>query len=78
MTGMGMGVRELIELFDLERIELDLFRGYSPNDGWYRVYGGQVLGQALAAASRTVDDRSCHSFHAYFLRAGDPKVPILY
>ena len=75
---MGTGVEELIELFDLERIELNLFRGHSPDDGWRRIYGGQVLGQALAAASRTVDDRSCHSFHAYFLRAGDPKVPILY
>ena len=75
---MGTGVKELLELFELERIELNLFRGHSPDDGWHRVYGGQVLGQALAAASRTVDERSCHSFHAYFLRAGDPKVPILY
>ena len=73
-----MRVEDLIELFDLERIELDLFRGFSPDDGWSRVYGGQVLGQALAAASRTVDERGCHSFHAYFLRAGDPTVPILY
>ena len=71
-------ITELIELFNLERIELNLFRGHSPSDGWHRVYGGQVLGQALAAASRTVDGRDCHSFHAYFLRAGDPKVPILY
>lgn len=71
-------IKELLKLFDLERIELNLFRGFSPDDGWRRIYGGQVLGQALAAASRTVDDRSCHSFHAYFLRAGDPKVPILY
>ena len=71
-------ITELIELFDLEGIELNLFRGYSPSDGRHRVYGGQVLGQALAAASRTVDGRDCHSFHAYFLRAGDPKVPILY
>ena len=75
---MGTEVREVVELFDLERIELNLFRGNSPNDSWHRVYGGQVLGQALAAASRTVDGRGCHSFHAYFLRAGDPKVPILY
>ncbi len=75
---MGAGVKELIGLFDLERIEVNLFRGHSPDDGWRRVYGGQVLGQALAAASRTVENRSCHSFHAYFLRAGDPKVPILY
>ena len=75
---MGTGVEDLIGLFDLERIELNLFRGHSPDDGWQRIYGGQVLGQALAAASWTVDNRGCHSFHAYFLRAGDPKVPILY
>ena len=75
---MGTGVKKLIELFDLERIELNLFRGHSPDDGWHRVYGGQVLGQALAAASRTVEGRVCHSFHTYFLRAGDPSVPILY
>ena len=75
---MGTGVKKLIELFDLERIELNLFRGHSPDDGWHRVYGGQVLGQALAAASRTVEGRVCHSFHTYFLRAGDPRVPILY
>ena len=76
--GAGTGVEDLLRLFDLERIERNLFRGYSPDDGWRRIYGGQVLGQALAAASRTVDERTCHSFHAYFLRAGDPQVPILY
>ena len=81
--GVGLGRRlemstGVEDLFALERIEMNLFRGYSPQDGWPRVYGGQVLGQALAAAVHTVDDRTCHSFHAYFLRAGDPKVPILY
>jgi len=50
----------------------------SPKDRWQRVFGGQVLGQALVAASRTVEERVCHSLHAYFIRPGDPKVPILY
>src|SRR5258705_2512982 len=69
---------ELLSLLDLESIENDVFRGVSPKDRWQRVFGGQVLGQALVAASRTVEDRNCHSLHAYFLPAGDPKVPILY
>lgn len=68
----------LIALLDLEQIEVNLFRGRSPQDGWQRVFGGQVLGQALVAAGRTVEGRAAHSFHAYFLRPGDPKVPILY
>jgi acyl-CoA thioesterase-2 len=68
----------LITLLDLEQIEVNLFRGRSPQDGWQRVFGGQVLGQALVAAGRTVEGRAAHSFHAYFLRPGDPKVPILY
>ena len=68
----------LLELLDLEKIEVNLFRGHSPDDRWQRVFGGQVIGQALVAASRTVEERSCHSLHAYFLRPGDPKVPILY
>jgi acyl-CoA thioesterase-2 len=71
-------LRGLIELLDLEPIEVNLFRGRSPQDGWQRVFGGQVLGQALVAAGRTVEGRAAHSFHAYFLRPGDPKVPILY
>ena len=69
---------ELLGLLDLERIEVNLFRGHSPTDRWQRVYGGQVIGQALVAANRTVKDRICHSLHGYFLRPGDPKVPILY
>ena len=68
----------LLELLDLETIERNIFRGVSPKDRWQRVFGGQVLGQALVAAGRTVEDRQCHSLHAYFLRAGDPKTPILY
>jgi acyl-CoA thioesterase-2 len=68
----------LLSLLDLEPIESNIFRGRSPKDRWQRVFGGQVLGQALVAASRTVEGRTCHSLHAYFLRAGDPKTPILY
>ncbi len=69
----------LISILDLEPLEVNLFRGRSPQDGWQRVFGGQVLGQALVAAGRTVDeDRTAHSFHAYFLVAGDPTRPIIY
>jgi acyl-CoA thioesterase-2 len=70
----------MLDLLDLEDIEVNLFRGGSPKERRQRVFGGQVLGQALIAAGRTVEDedRSCHSFHAYFLRPGDPKVPIVY
>ncbi|HEX2578050.1 MAG TPA: acyl-CoA thioesterase II [Aquihabitans sp.] len=72
-------VDELMQLLDLEDIERDVFRGVSPDIDVQRVFGGQVAGQALVAASRTVEaDRSIHSLHAYFLRPGDPKVPILY
>ena len=69
----------LLALLDLEKIEENVFRGLSPPERVQRVFGGQVLAQALVAAMRTVpDERACHSFHAYFLRPGDPKVPILY
>jgi acyl-CoA thioesterase-2 len=71
-------VAELITLLDLETVEVNIFRGTSPQDRSQRVFGGQVLGQALVAATRTVEDRLCHSLHAYFLLAGAPKVPILY
>jgi len=69
----------LLEVLDLEPLERNHFRGVSPPDGWQRVYGGQVLGQALTAAVRTVDEpRAAHSLHGYFLLAGDPAHPILY
>lgn len=69
----------LLEVLDLERLEVNLFRGISPQNGWQRVYGGQVLGQALVAAGRTVDEpRVAHSLHGYFLLAGDPTQPIIY
>jgi acyl-CoA thioesterase II len=73
-------VEELLSTLDLEQLEHNLFRGRSPQNGWQRVYGGQVVGQALVAADRTVDaqDRLAHSLHSYFLRPGDPKVPIVY
>ncbi len=66
-------IGEVLDLLDLEKIEENIFRGQSPEDRMQRVFGGQVLGQALVAASRTVEGRICHSFHGYFLRAGDPK-----
>ena len=68
----------LLGLLDLETLDVNLFRGQSPDEDWQRVFGGQVIGQALVAASRTVEARICHSLHAYFLRAGDPHVPIIY
>ena len=69
----------LLMLLDLEKIEENVFRGLSPPERVQRVFGGQVLAQALVAATRTVEtQRPCHSFHAYFLRPGDPSVPILY
>jgi len=71
---------DLVTLLDLEAIEVNIFRGTSPDEKRQRVFGGQVAGQALVAASRTIDqpDRLVHSLHAYFLRPGDPNVPILY
>ena len=76
MTGI---VAELLTLLDLERLETDLFRGFSPEQSWPRVFGGQVVGQALVAAARTVPStRPPHSLHAYFLLGGDPKAPIDY
>jgi acyl-CoA thioesterase-2 len=72
-------VDALCRLLDLEQIEVNIFRGVSPDEEVQRVFGGQVAGQALVAAARTVDeDRPVHSLHAYFLRPGDPRVPILY
>lgn len=71
-------VDALIDLLDLEPIEVNTFRAESPDEDRQRVFGGQVAGQALVAASRTVDAMSVHSLHAYFLRPGDPARPILY
>jgi acyl-CoA thioesterase II len=72
-------VDNLIHVLDLEPIEVNIFRGVSPKEDRQRVFGGQVAGQALVAAARTIDgDRPVHSLHAYFLRPGDPEIPILY
>lgn len=77
---MQTALDDLIRLLDLDPIEVNVFRGVSPQENRQRVFGGQVAGQALVAAARTVDDpgRHVHSLHAYFLRPGDPAVPILY
>ena len=75
---MGGAIEQLLGILDLEPLEHNLFRGRSPQVGWQRVFGGQVIGQALVAASRTVEDRAAHSLHAYFMRPGDPSVPIIY
>ena len=69
---------DLLKLLELERIEDRIFRGESRDLGGARVFGGQVLGQALTAASYTVQDRRVHSLHAYFLVAGDVNAPIVY
>ena len=68
-------VESLLNILDLEQLEQNLFRGRSPQNGWQRVYGGQVVGQALVAAARTVEaqDRHTHSLHSYFLLPGDPR-----
>jgi acyl-CoA thioesterase II len=71
-------IADLLSLLELERLEVNLFRGESRDIGSPQVFGGQVLGQALTAASRTVDGRIVHSLHAYFLRRGDFNAPIVY
>jgi acyl-CoA thioesterase-2 len=69
----------LVRLLDLEQIEQDIFRGMSTKSRWQRVFGGQVAGQALVAAGRTVPtERRVHSLHSYFVRPGDPTIPIVY
>jgi acyl-CoA thioesterase-2 len=73
-----MTADELVALFDLEPSGKDRFVGHSPQNGWKRVFGGQVLAQALVAAERTVVGRDPHSLHAYFLLGGDPRQPILF
>jgi acyl-CoA thioesterase-2 len=75
---MTSALDDLIQLLELEPLELNLFRGVSPDEDRQRVFGGQVAGQALVAAGRTVERGNVHSLHAYFLRPGDPTVPIIY
>lgn len=75
MTAMS----ELLDILDLEKLEHNLYRGRSPQVEWQRVFGGQTIAQALVAAQRTVPvERHVHSLHAYFMRPGDIKVPIVY
>ena len=69
---------ELCSLLDLEEIDLNIFRGQNERGQLHRLFGGQVLAQALVAAGRTVEDVLPHSLHGYFLRPGDPKLPVLY
>lgn len=75
---MSSSINYLTLLLDLESIEKNIFRGQSRDFGTAQVFGGQVLGQALAAASRTVEGRVVHSLHAYFLKRGDMQAPIIY
>jgi acyl-CoA thioesterase-2 len=75
---MSASLDFLVDLLDLEPIEVNIFRGIQPNEERQRVFGGQVAGQALMAAGRTVEHGRVHSLHSYFLRPGDPTVPILY
>ncbi len=76
---MGTALDELLALLELESLEVNLFRGLSPDEDRQRVFGGQVAAQALVAAGRTVGaDRGVHSLHSYFLRPGDPNVPIIF
>ena len=75
---MSEALKNLVELLDLERIEENLFRGQNEGDMRERLFGGQVAGQSLVAAGRTVEGRPPHSLHGYFLRGGDPRVPVVY
>ncbi|GIU22761.1 acyl-CoA thioesterase II [Shewanella colwelliana] len=76
---MSQVLNDLLSLLSLEQIEVGLYRGQSQDLGFGHVFGGQVMGQALSAAAQTVAaDRQVHSFHSYFLRAGDEKLPIVY
>src|SRR5204863_8834835 len=75
---MSKGLIDLISILDLEPIEVNLFRGNSPKTSWQRVFGGQVIGQAMVAACRTVEGRLPHSLHCYFILPGDPQIPIIY
>ena len=76
---MSASFDHLLDVLDLEPIEVNIFRGKQSTDNWQRVFGGQVIAQALVGAVRTVEtDFTAHSLHGYFMRPGDPKVPILY
>jgi acyl-CoA thioesterase-2 len=78
MTSKPHAFEELRQLLNLEQLEVNLFRGESRDIGAKRVFGGQVLSQAVLAAGQTIEGRLMHSLHAYFLRGGDPEAPIVY
>src|SRR6476469_4427741 len=74
-----MDTRTLCKTLSLERLEVNLFRGVTPDEeSRQRIYGGQVIAQSLLAAYETVEDRVCHSLHCYFIRPGDPLIPIVF
>ncbi len=75
---LGLTLDDLMEILDLEDLEENLYRGRIPSDSRDRVFGGQVVGQALVAAQRSVEGRPAHSMHGYFLRPGKPSEPIRY
>src|SRR5215468_12268256 len=77
--GRGMDTQTLVENLKLERLEVNLFRGTTPEEeSRERIYGGQVIAQSLLAAYETVEDRTLHSLHCYFIRPGDPTIPIIF
>ena len=73
-----MDITPLSETLHLEQLEVNLFRGVTPSESPGRIFGGQVIAQTLLAAYQTVDDRLCHSLHCYFIRPGDPSIPIIF
>jgi acyl-CoA thioesterase-2 len=73
-----MDTENLVDTLGLERLEVNLFRGTTPDNSPGRIFGGQVIAQSLLAAYETVEDRICHSMHCYFIRPGDPTVPIVF
>ena len=76
---MDDALTPLLNLLELEPLEVNLFRGLGHGgETSKRIFGGQVVAQALAAAYRTVEGRACHSLHSYFLRPGDPSIPVIY
>jgi acyl-CoA thioesterase-2 len=75
---MSKSLIDLISILDIEPLEVNMFRGRSPHTRWQRVFGGQVIGQALVASCRTVEGRMPHSLHCYFILPGDPQIPIIY
>jgi acyl-CoA thioesterase-2 len=75
---MSKSLIDLLGILDLEQLEVNLFRGNSPKTSWQRVFGGQVIGQAMVAACRTVEGRLPHSIHCYFILPGDTQIPIIY